>query len=53
MKALPNLSLPTSVEAFDSGLEPSFSWRSKDRGYSKLRQRRITRPMVSLNWWAP
>ena len=35
MKALPNLSLPTSVEAFDSGLEPGFSWRSKDRGYSQ------------------
>jgi hypothetical protein len=32
MKALPYLSLPASIETFDSGLETGFSWGSKDRG---------------------
>jgi hypothetical protein len=35
MEALPDFSLPTSVKAFDRSLEPGFSWRSKDRGYSQ------------------
>ncbi len=35
MKALPYLSLPSSVEAFDGGLEPGFSGRSKDGGDSQ------------------
>jgi hypothetical protein len=32
MKALPDLGLPTGVEAFDGSLETGFSWRSKDGG---------------------
>jgi hypothetical protein len=35
MKALPYLSLPSSVEAFDGSLETGFSGRSKDRGDSQ------------------
>src|SRR4029434_678939 len=35
MKALPDLSLPTRVEAFDGGLKTGFSWRSKDCGDSQ------------------
>ena len=35
MEALPDFSLPTSVKAFHRSLEPGFSWRSKDRGYSQ------------------
>src|SRR5918995_6652167 len=35
IEALPDFSLPASVKAFDSSLEPSFSWRSKDCGHSQ------------------
>ena len=35
MEALPNFSLPASVEAFDNGLETGFPWRSKDCGHSQ------------------
>ena len=35
MEALPNFSLPASVETFDSGLEAGFPWRSKDCGHSQ------------------
>jgi hypothetical protein len=35
MEALPNFSLPASVEAFNSGLEAGFPWRSKDYGHSQ------------------
>ena len=35
MEALPNFGLPASVEAFDSGLEAGFPWRSKDCGHSQ------------------
>ena len=35
MEALPNFRLPASVEAFDSGLETGFPWRSKDCGHSQ------------------
>src|SRR5262245_14177612 len=35
MKALPYFSLPSSIEAFDGGLEPGFSGRSKDGGDSQ------------------
>ncbi|MGH8649483.1 MAG: hypothetical protein ACREUP_09285, partial [Burkholderiales bacterium] len=35
MKALPYLGLPTSIEAFDGGLEPGFSGGSKDGGDSQ------------------
>ena len=35
MEALPGFSLPASIKAFDSSLEPGFSWRSKDCGHSQ------------------
>ena len=53
VKALPYLSLPTGVKAFDGSLETGFSGRSKDSGDSQAQTQTDHRPRVSLNWCAP
>src|SRR5690349_3089115 len=47
MKALPDLGLPTGVEAFDSGLKAGFSWRSED-GSNAQAQTQADHPSQSV-----